>query len=213
MFKGIGKRSMILFSAAMAVSFALTATAADDGFVSIFNGKDLTGWTVQGLEKAVPKIKDGAMDVDGWDYWAVITEKEYGDFILKFDCMFDKKGNSGICVHVPKKEVFKKQSFEIQLNADGGEVAKKCTGSLFTNKGEFKQAEKNPTKAVGEWNSVEIKYQGKKLSLTINGEAVYTDLDMTQFGNLKLNDKGHLAIQRNDYKKGVMFKNIMIKEL
>lgn len=213
MFKGIGKRSMIVLSAAIAVSFALTATAADDGFVSIFNGKDLSGWTVQGLEKAGPKVKDGALVVGGWDYWAVISEKEYGDFVLKFDCMFENKGNSGICVHVPKKGVFKKQSFEIQLDADAGVVGKKCTGSLFTEKGEFYTAEKNPTKAIGEWNSVEIKYQAKKLSLTINGEAVYTDLDLTQFDKATLKDKGHIAIQRNDYKKAVSFKNIMIKEL
>ncbi len=213
MLKGIRNQAVFALCAALIVSVSLTAVAADDGFVSLFNGKDLKGWTVQGLEKAGPKIKDGALEVGGWDYWAVITEKEYGDFILKFDCMFENKGNSGICIHTPKKDVFKKQSFEIQLNADGGEVAKKSTGSLFTEKGEFKTAEKNPTKAVGEWNSVEIKYHGKKLSLTINGEAVYTDLDMTQFGNLKLNDKGHIAIQRNDYKKAVTFKNIMIKEL
>jgi hypothetical protein len=199
------------------LSFALVAGAAvaqEEGFEAIFNGKNLDGWAIQGLEKAGPKVQeDGVLAVDGWDYWAVITKKQYGDFILRFDCKFDAKGNSGIILTTAVKEAFKKELFEIQLAADPGEVDKKTTGALFTPKGAFQSADKNPTKAIGEWNSVEVKYQGKKLTLVINGETVYDNLDLTQFEDLKLADKFHIGIQRNDYKKAAYFKNIRVKEL
>ncbi|MBI1387466.1 MAG: DUF1080 domain-containing protein [bacterium] len=207
----LSTRKWIQISAGLlAVSLVFTAAAAD-GFVSLFNGKDLTGWTIQGLEKAGPKIgDDGSLVVGGWDYWGVITEKEYGDFTLKFDVKFDKKGNSGLLIHTPKKEIYKK-SWEIQLADDDDQHETKITGALFTEKGVFKSPAKKVTKPTGEWNSVEVTYAGKKLTLKINGETVYDNLDMTQFG-IDLTDKGHIAFQRNDYKKAAYFKNIEIKE-
>lgn len=200
----------------LAVVATTAGAAEEEGFKPIFNGKNLDGWVIQGLEKAGPKLHpdDGILEVGGWDYWALITKKKYGDYILRFDCKFEKKGNSGIIVHTySTKEAFKKEAFEIQLNADAGEVEKKCTGTLFTPKGSFQEPKANPTKAIGEWNSVEVKFADKKLSLTINGTPVYENLDMTQFDVVKLQDEGHIAIQRNDYKKAVFFKNIRVKEL
>ena len=73
-------------------------------FEPLFNGENLEGWTVQGLEKAGPKVEDGVLVVGGWDYWAVITKEQYQDFILRFDVKFDPKGNSGICfIPIPKQ--------------------------------------------------------------------------------------------------------------
>ena len=81
--------------------------ADEEGFEPLFNGENLEGWTVQGLEKAGPKVEDGVLVVGGWDYWAVITKEQYQDFILRFDVKFDPKGNSGILLHTDPKAVFK----------------------------------------------------------------------------------------------------------
>ncbi|MBX7211796.1 MAG: DUF1080 domain-containing protein [Verrucomicrobiaceae bacterium] len=68
----------------------LTARAADEGFVSLFNGKDLTHWTVPEGDGGHWKVLDGVIDYDACseapgkdkNLW---TAKEYGDFTLKID--------------------------------------------------------------------------------------------------------------------------------
>ncbi len=61
----------------------------EDGFVSLFNGKDLSGWKVPAGDNGHWKVVDGVIDYDAAseakqdkNLW---TEKEYGDFILKLD--------------------------------------------------------------------------------------------------------------------------------
>jgi len=183
----------------------------EEDFETLFNGKNLEGWIIQGLEKAGPKIlEEGVLAVGGWDYWAVITQRDFKNFILRFDVKFETNGNSGILIHTPKKEVFQ-SSFEIQLAADYGEVVTdKTTGAIF---GKVAPS-RNATKPVGEWNSVEIKVDGPKLWVVINGETVQDGVDYTKIEGLKHKlEKGGIAIQRNDYKKTVFFRNIRIKSL
>jgi len=73
------------------LSIFLSASArADDGFVSLFNGKDFAGWTLPEGDNGHWKVIDGVIDYDaaseapGKDknLW---TEKEYGDFVLRLD--------------------------------------------------------------------------------------------------------------------------------
>ena len=190
---------------------AISSAEEEEGFKTIFNGKDLEGWKIQGMEKAGPKIlEDGVMSVSGWDYWAVFTKDEYKNFILRFDVKFDKKGNSGILIHTAAKEIYK-SAFEIQLNADTEEdKPEKRTGSIFGKVPPLKDA----VKPIGEWNAVEIKYQAPQLWVAINGETVQDGVDISKIEGLKHKfEKGRIAIQRNDLKKAVYFKNIRIKVL
>ena len=60
-----------------------------DGFDSLFNGKDLTGWVVPEGDNGHWKVLDGVIDYDAAseasgdrNLW---TEKEYSNFILKVD--------------------------------------------------------------------------------------------------------------------------------
>jgi hypothetical protein len=70
-----------------------TARAADNvppaGFVSLFNGKDFTGWTIPVGDNGHWKVLEGVIDYDARseatgdkNLW---TERDYGDFILKID--------------------------------------------------------------------------------------------------------------------------------
>ena len=71
------------------LSILLAAPAlADDGFVSLFNGKDFTGWTLPEGDNGHWKVVDGVIDYDGSSEAPgkdknVWTEKEYGDFVLR----------------------------------------------------------------------------------------------------------------------------------
>jgi len=88
--------------------FAAGARAAEEGaWVSLFNGKDLSGWTVRcqakDKEKVFWKVDDGSILCDSigrkdHNYVWLQSEKEYGDFEikLKFQAYRDSPGNSGI---------------------------------------------------------------------------------------------------------------------
>ncbi len=202
----------------------------EEGFVSLFNGENLDGWLIQGMEKAGPKVEDGIMEVGGWDYWAVITEDTFKDFILRFDVKFyvspdpnkRSSSNSGILIHTKKKEVFKNETCEIQLaekvewDEDKEEYVrvmlppKKQTGAIVN----LLPPKEFVNKPLGEWNSVEIKYEHPKVWVTINDTVVQDGVDLTEVEGIKrVNGEGHLAIQREDLYKAVYYKNIRIKEL
>jgi len=99
---------------AIALTIAVPATTvfaadADEGWTSLFNGKDLTGWIVKTLpgdrDKVFWKAVDGAIECDSMGrkkhaYVWLMTEKEFGDFELKlkFQAFRDSPGNSGIQV-------------------------------------------------------------------------------------------------------------------
>jgi len=202
---------MFLTGAAWVMPLESPAQEVEEGFKLLFNGKNLDGWLIQGLEKAGPKVQEGGiLEVGGWDYWAVITKEDFQDFILRFDVKLDPKGNSGILFHTPKKEIYK-SCFEIQLADDTGvNEQEKISGAIFGKVAPLK----NAMKPVGEWNSVEIKVEGPKLWVTINGEVVQDGVDYTKIEGLKHKlNKGGIAIQRNDYKKAAYFKNIRVKPL
>lgn len=66
-----------------------TSRSNDEGFVSLFNGKDLTGWTVPEGDNGHWTVKRGVIDYDALseasgdkNLW---SEKEYGDFTLRMD--------------------------------------------------------------------------------------------------------------------------------
>ena len=87
---------LLLAAAAVILTTGITLSAADqdlpEGFTSLFNGKDLTGWKVPRGDNGHWKVKDGVIDYDARseargdvnarDLW---TEKEYGDFVLRID--------------------------------------------------------------------------------------------------------------------------------
>jgi len=82
----------ILIAALFALSLMAGVSSADDvapGFVSLFNGKDFSGWKVPEGDNGHWKIIDGVIDYDASseapgdkNLWSA---KEYGDFVLKVD--------------------------------------------------------------------------------------------------------------------------------
>ena len=80
---------LIGFSLAARPQVGAEATQAPEGFASLYNGRDLTGWEVPEGDKGHWKVVDGVIDYDAEseaqrdkDLW---TEREYGDFVLRVD--------------------------------------------------------------------------------------------------------------------------------
>src|SRR5437762_8535956 len=73
----------------------------EPGFTSLFNGKDLTGWTIENKGKF--SVRDGVIFLDRGSGW-LRSEKEYQDFELRLDFRFVSKGaDSGIFVRATKE--------------------------------------------------------------------------------------------------------------
>lgn len=108
----------------------------DEGFEDLFNGKDLTGWygsKMYGVETMVTKLANGTAEtnnvlacfpdrkVEG-DRGNLLTEKEYGNFILRFEFMMPENGNNGLGIRTPSEQVDAAYEgmCELQLLDDGG---------------------------------------------------------------------------------------------
>ncbi len=97
------KFNLVSFVAsALIVAFVASASAQDDGFVSIFNGKDLTGWSG---DPNLWSVENGAIVGQSNETDKKITQNQalyytedldIGDFAVKFDYKICKEGNSGL---------------------------------------------------------------------------------------------------------------------
>ncbi len=101
------KINRVLFVLSLAKVAVATCVGAESGWISLFNGKDLSGWTVQcqpgDQSKYFWQVNAGTVLCDSLgrpdhDYCWLVSEKEYGDFELKlkFQAHTNSPGNSGI---------------------------------------------------------------------------------------------------------------------
>jgi hypothetical protein len=117
-----------LLTALLAAGLAVRAPAADDeGWIKLFNGKDLTGWKVylDPRRNADPdkiiQVKDGEIAVEGSVNGYLRTEKDFGDFVLRLQWRWgdklSKRPNSGVFVWVTGPDKIWPKGVEAQLAA------------------------------------------------------------------------------------------------
>ncbi len=202
----------------VAVALLCGAAAAeeaegDEGFVTLFNGKDLTGWETKGnwLVEA-----DGVLAVQprpgerGWKrydayLWAA---KPYGDFVLDLEFKIPKGGNSGVFVRVKDKNNPVSTGIEVQISDCHGKKkvgAHDCGGIIGTI-----GPTKNMAKPAGEWNRMVITCRGSQLQVAFNGEQV-VDVDLSKTSRKDRPLVGHVGLQ--DHGLPLRFRNIRIKLL
>ena len=203
-------RARILPVAALAASLTIlgsVALAGDDGFVSLFNGKDLSGWkTIVGGKnpdagKDTFTVKDGVVVVSGKPNGYFYTEKSYKNYILKFDWKFIKDGNSGLLVHITGDQKIWPKCVEVQgLQKDHGNIF-----AIGGAKGKFKKDADAQKKAIkmGEWNTTEVLVKDGEITSKINGIQIATGTCDLKEGPFGLQSEG----------VELHFKNIKIKEL
>ncbi|NOZ22022.1 MAG: DUF1080 domain-containing protein [Planctomycetes bacterium] len=187
-----------------------------EGFVPLFNGKDLTGWT--GSTKGY-YVKDGVLICDPKKGGLLKTEKMYSDFIFRFEFKLPPGGNNGVSIRYPGKGGGSYAGMEIQILDN---TAKKYAhlhpyqyhGSIYG----IVPAKRGFLKPVGEWNSEEIKAQGPHITVMLNG-TVITDADLSKIAK-PMDGKEHPGMRRTEGYIGFMghgdqveFRNIKIKEL
>jgi hypothetical protein len=218
-FPGIVFVGLIVFS----FSMADPEKKGSDGFISLFNGKDLTQWQTTG--NWVPQ-KDGSLVIQpksgqkGWQRYSdyLISKKKFGDFILILEYKYPPKGNSGVFFRIgdPKNPV--KTGIECQILDSFGkpdnQMGHHDHGGIIRTVGPKKNMSKNP----GQWNRMKIQCQGHHLKVHLNGvEIINHWLDSKGEGKLTgVTDRpitGHIGLQNHGEPNNLYFRNIHIREL
>jgi predicted DNA-binding protein (UPF0251 family) len=79
-----------------------------DPWVSLFNGKDLTGWFVEGGDPGAWQVEGDELLIDGAKtsrrYNWILTEKTYSEFLLRFEYQLSQKGTSGVALWASPNE-------------------------------------------------------------------------------------------------------------
>jgi hypothetical protein len=205
---------------------AVPASGADaHGFVKLFNGKDLTGWTYGGSKGTAGKegkgyqVKDGVLFCTEHDGGNLFTENEYGDFIFAFDFKLEPNANNGIGIRSPLEGDPAYVAMEIQVLDDSGSDYKKLRpaqyhGSIY----DVFPAKRGSLKPVGEWNHEEITAKGRHVSVKLNGNTI-VDANLDDVKDEKVlkkhpglaRTKGHIGFLGHG--AHVEFKNMQVKEL
>ena len=150
------------------------ASAGGD-WQSLFNGKDLTGWT-QKNGTATYRIEENCVlgrTSEGSPNSFMCTEKDYGDFELTFEVKVDDALNSGVQIRSRSTEEFNKgrvhgPQVEIETGGTAGYVYSEGTGRGWIS------AKQTPTAAFkkGQWNQYAIRAVGNRIQTWVNGQKI-----------------------------------------
>jgi hypothetical protein len=231
----------MLFSAIgliLALSLASPAQTAEPGFVSLFDGETLNGWTINCLPKD-KKLAAKAWTVDDGTilansightehfYILLATEKEYGDFILRLRIQVERgvTGNSGIQIRSRyNPETGWMEGPQIDINPPQPE----WTGKLWNEgPGPHRWLSNEPIEGFkffyadeGDgWNDMEITARGTRIKSVLNGVTVVDYdgsgvLDDELHKKHRVGMKGVIGLQLHSYHQlKLRFKDIRIKAL
>ena len=176
--------------------------------VSLFNGKDLNGWTIYGTEKWY--VQDGLLiSESGPDekYGYLATDKHYKNFEINLDFKQEANGNSGVFIR-STIEGIKVSGWQVEVAPKG-----KQTGGVYESYGRGWLIKPDPAKEEvlkeGDWNHLKIVVNGDTITSWLNGVEMITITD-------KIIGKGMGSIALQIHDGGgikVKWKNIKIKEL
>ena len=205
---------------AFLLGFALSAFGAEKGFEALFNGKDLDGWFLSGGKGRGYVVENGVLVCPADGGGNLLTNQEYGDFVLRFEFRMEPGGNNGVGIRTPKEGDAAYVGMEIQILDHDHERYKgrlKPTqrhGSVY----DLIPALKDALKPAGEWNQEEITAKGSRIQVRLNGTLI-TDGDLSTIRDTAVLEKhpgvkrasGHLGFLGHGTR--VEFRNILIKKL
>ncbi len=196
------------------------SSAPEPGFVPLFDGKSLQGWQPVGTVGEGYLAEDGVLICPAEGGGNLFTEREYADFVLRFEFRLQDGSNNGVGIRSPLVGDAAYQGLEIQvLDNHSPRYRDKLRptqyhGSVY-DLAPAKRGFLNPT---GEWNQEEIRALGRQITVTLNG-TVIVDFDLDSVTDPEVLEKhpgvalqsGHIGFLGHGTK--VEFRNIRIKEL
>ena len=211
------------FGFSLALFFSLSVgslQAQEAGFVSLFDGQSLNGWVGN---KSSYLVKEGMIVIEpkGGGGGNLYTEKEYGNFILRFEFQLTPGANNGLGIHAPLEgdAAYVGKEFQILDNEAekyAGLQTYQYHGSLYG----VMPAKRGFLRPTGEWNQQEVRINHPFVTVILNGEIILEGnyLEASQSGTLDKKEHPGLARSRGHigflgHGDLVRFRNIKIKEL
>ncbi len=196
------------------------SSVPEAGFVPLFDGKSLQGW--QAVEKVGEGylVENGVLICPAEGGGNLFSEREYSDFVLRFEFRLQEGSNNGVGIRAPLVGDAAYQGLEIQVLDNHSPRYKdklrpaQYHGSVY----DLAPAKRGFLKPTGEWNQEEIRAVGRQITVTLNG-TVIVDFDLDSVTDSQVLEKhsgvarssGHIGFLGHGTK--VEFRNIRIKEI
>ena len=213
---------MRLFFILLAGSLSLgcnRVTGDDQGFIPLFNGKNFSGW--MGATDQY-RVEDGVIVLPEGRGGKLLTEKEYGNFVLKFDFKLTPGANNGLAIRAPVKGDAAYNGMELQIldnDSDRWPDLKpyQTHGSIYG----VAPAKRGFLKPVGQWNAQEVTCDGRNIRVVLNGHLILdTNLDKVAPGGKSTDEQNHPGLKNTQGHLGflghgdqVSFRNIRLRPL
>ncbi|WP_319482627.1 DUF1080 domain-containing protein [uncultured Draconibacterium sp.] len=198
----------------------LTQEEIDEGFVSLFNGKNLDGW--QGnLTDYYAENGELVVNPKAGGHGNLYTENEYSDFVFRFEFKLTPGANNGLGIRTPLEGDAAYVGMELQILDN--------TAPIYANLHEYQYhgsvygtipAKRGFLNPVGDWNTQEVVVKGTKIKITLNGEVILDGDISDARKNGTPDGKDHPGLQRDKGYIGFLghgselwFRNIRIKDL
>ena len=215
---------LCLACVAATVSQAAELNKPPEGFVALFNGKDLDGWkglvgdpekrakmTPEDLAKAQAaadekmraswKAVDGILTFNGKGD-SICTKKDYADFEMLVDWKIESHGDSGVYLRgSPQVQIWDPAQWP------------EGSGGLYNNEKNPKKPLKCADKPIGEWNSFRIKMVGDKVTVHLNDVLVVDNVVLENYWDRSkpIYPAGQIELQNHG--SNLYFRSVFIKEL
>src|SRR5277367_2089897 len=162
----------LVIAAAISITHSLLAQGA--GFVPLFDGKTLDGWT--NVIKFGPPyyVTNGVIASPANAGNDLVTEKAYSDFILRMDFKLTPGANNGVGIRTPLENAnLTYVGNEIQiLDDDDAQYAHLEPGQYCGSLYKIFAAKRGALKKVGEWNHYEITVDGRHFKIVLNNKTI-----------------------------------------
>jgi enterochelin esterase-like enzyme len=182
------------------------------GWVPLFNGTDLTGWTRYADHKGEWGVKDGALGATGPLGYLFSDSGDYENFHIRIDAKINAAGNSGLFIRCQPGKGHPR-GYEAQINISSSDPVK--TGSLYPDGRDKYTAEEKKKMVVleqlvkpDEWFTQEVIAVGNHIVIRVNGK---TAIDFVDEKNR--HTKGHLAIQHASPATVIEVRKVEVKRL
>ena len=200
--------------------YKLSQEEQEQGYEVLFNGKDLSSWVGNKTDYVVEDNCIAIYPADG-GHGNLYTEKEFSDFIYRFEFQMTPAANNGLGIHAPLEGDAAYVGKELQILDDTNPAYAniqpyQAHGSVYG----IVPAKRGFLKPVGEWNFEEVHVQGDQIKITLNG-TVIVDADLKKASaNGTMDRQNHPGLSRHKGHIGFLghgsvlrFRNIRIKNL
>jgi len=199
---------MLTVSAFLILTTTLSASAEEEKWTSLFDGKTLDGWEKVGKEKSYWEVKDGVIVGSGVQSMLVNTTQPYKNFRYRAQIKINDGGNSGLYFRTTRKPSFS-DGYEAQIDSTHKDPIR--TGSIYGMCHVYEQHVKPDT-----WFDYEVEvrddvWRGREMTrikVTVNGNELYEYLDFSLAFK-----EGYFAFQQHDPGSTVSIRKIEVLPL